>query len=69
MRISVADREAYRFNVYLDGKHMGLIVRADDEEGWVDQIAKDADGKLIYDGPSQPKVVRLTGKVRIDKMP
>jgi hypothetical protein len=54
--------------VYFDGKEVAIdCTAADDQEGWVDLVIRDEQGKIIWADKELPiaKIERLYGKVEI----
>jgi hypothetical protein len=52
-------------DIYLNEQPHFLVIEADEENGWVDIIARDNDGRIIVDG-DRARIRRYYGEVRIE---
>jgi hypothetical protein len=59
----------HSLTVYLNGEIVGVVMAADDEEGWVDQILTNHYREYIdyplADSEEEKRIIRRTGRVEI----
>lgn len=59
-----ANRLLPKISVQLDGKEVQGVTRLSEHGGWVEQIERDARGRLVRDG-DKLKIRRTSGSVKI----
>jgi len=53
--------------VYFNGILLDNYCEADSDEGWVEVYDQDLKGNLIMENATTPRIIRVSGRVRLEK--